>query len=152
MKMPISRIVVILTCLLVASILGCGDGEAERKTQALNAAQDWTQDSTDTVIEEVLNLVTSEIPGASLFTGIIASEIADLLSWEYSEPVKTTDAIYEVTATVSTQMSLDLPLVGSKTYEARLPIDLEIDVSDGSVTEWSADTGNSSVGEVEPSP
>ena len=146
------QILVLLTCLVLLSVSGCGDSEAERKAQALNTAQNWAENSTDTVIGEIVALVTSGIPGASLLSGIIASEIADLLSWEYSEPVKTTDAIYEVTATVSTQMSLDLPLVGSKTYEARLPIDLEIDVSDGSVTEWSADTENSSVGEVEPSP
>ena len=45
-EMPISRIVVLLTCLLALGILGCGDSEEERKTQALNVAQSWAEEST----------------------------------------------------------------------------------------------------------
>ena len=145
--MPITRIVVLLTCLLAMGILGCGDSEEERKTQALNAAESWTTESTETVISEIVTLVTSDVPGASLLSGVIAHQIAELLSWGYSEPVKTAENIYKVSATVSTQASLELPIVGSKTYEARLPFDLEVDVSAGSVTQWSADLDNASVGE-----
>ena len=147
-----SQIVVLLTCMVVLSLLGCGDSEAERKAQALDAAQSWAENRTDTVVEEVVALVTSEVPGASLFRGAIASQIADLLSWDYSEPVNTTEQIYEIEATVSTRMSLDLPLLGSKTYEARLPINLQVDVSTGSVAKWSAEFADAFVGEIEPTP
>ncbi len=146
------RVLVLLACFLLIGILGCGDSEAERKTQALNAAQSWTETTTAPVIAEIVTLVTSDVPGASLFSDVIASQIAELLSWDYSEPVKTTENIYEVTATVSTRVSLDLPILGSKAYEARLPIDLKVDVSSGSVTRWSADLPSAWVGEVEPAP
>ena len=146
--MLISRIVVPLTCVLVVSILGCGDGEAERKTQALSAAKSWAENSTETVVDEVVTLVTSGVPAASLFNDIIASQIQDALSWDFSEPVKMDEGIYEVTATVSTQASSDLPLLGSKTYEAKLPFHLQVNVNTGSVTDWSVDLDNASVGET----
>ena len=69
--MPITRIVVLLTCLLAMGILGCGDSEEERKTQALNAAESWTTESTETVISEIVTLVTSDVPGASLLSGVM---------------------------------------------------------------------------------
>ena len=148
--MTIPRILVLLTCFLMMGILGCGDGEAERKTQALNTARNWTETSTEPVIAEIVTLATDRVSGASLFSDLIADQIAQSLSWDYSEPVKTTENIYEVTATVSTQVSLDLPLLGSKTYKASLPFDLQVDVSTGSVVRWSADLTGASVGEIEP--
>ena len=144
----ISRIVLLLTCILAIGVLGCGDGEAERKKQALDAAQSWTENVTQPVIAEVVTLVTSGVPGASLFSDLIASQIADSLTWGYSDPVKITEGIYAVTATVSTQASLDLPLVGSKTYKAALPFDLQVDVNTGSITQWSVDLDNASVDEI----
>ncbi len=132
---------------MAISILGCGDGEAERKTQALNTAQSWAEESTDTVITEIVKLVTSGVPGASLFTEVIADQIVDQLSWDFSEPVEVTESLFAVSATVSTQASLDLPIVGSKTYEAKLPFDLQVDVNTGSVAVWSVDFDNGVVGE-----
>ena len=112
----------------------------------------WSGNSTKTVITEVLNLVTSVVPGASLFNEVIANQIQDALSWEYSEPVKMNEGIYEVSATASTQTSFDLPVLGTKAYEARLPFVLQVDVSNGSVSEWSVDLDNASVGEIETTP
>ena len=148
--MTIPRIFVLLTCFLMMGILGCGDSEAERKTQALNAARNWTETSTEPVIAEIVALATDRVSGAALFSDLIADQIAQLLSWDYSEPVKATGDIYEVTATVSTQVTLDLPLLGSKTYGASLPYNLRVDVSTASVVSWSADLTGASVGEVEP--
>ena len=148
--MTIPRILVLLTCFLMMGILGCGDSEAERKTQALNAARNWTETTTEPVIAELVEFATSNVSGAALFSDLIADQIAQLLSWDYSEPVKATGDIYEVTATVSTQVTLDLPLLGSKTYGASLPYHLRVDVSAGEVVSWSADLTGASVGEVEP--
>ena len=147
-----SRLLAIVVLFLVASIFGCGDSEEERKAQALNSARSWAEDTTENselVIAEIVTLVTSDIPGASLFSGVIADQIAGLLSWEYSEPVNTTGDFYELTATVSTQATLDLPLIGSKTYEAKLPFDLTVDLGTGTVTDWSADFESAKVGETE---
>ncbi len=150
--MGLSKTFALLTCLLLVSVLGCGDSEAEKEALALNSARSWTEGNTEPVIGEIVTLVTSGVPGASLLSGVIAEQIAGLLSWEYSEPVKTTDDSYRVTATVLTRASIDLPLVGSKTYEARLPFDLQVDVNTGSVTKWSPNLTSATVGEIEASP
>ncbi len=150
--MKLSLMAVILACLLATSALSCGDSEAERESQALSAAQRWTENSTETVVSEVVSLVISGIPGASLFDTLISDQVAALLSWSFSKPANVTGSIYEVTATVSAQASLDLPLLGMKTYEAKLPFHLQVDVETSSVTSWSANLDNASVGEVNPTP
>ena len=94
-----------------------------------------------------MTLVTNDVPGSSLLSGVIAEQIVGQLAWVYSDPVNTTGNIYLVSATVSTQATLELPIVGSKTYEARLPFNLEVDIDAGSVVQWSADFDRASVGE-----
>ena len=149
--MKMSLMVALVACLLVTSALSCGDSEAERERNALDVAQTWTEDSTETVVSEVVSLVISGIPGSSLFDTFISNQVADLLSWSFTKPANTTGSIYAVTATVSTQVSLDLPLLGMKAYEARLPFDLLVDIETSSVTSWSANLGSASVGEASPS-
>ena len=148
----ILRATLLLTCLVVVGIWGCGDREAGRKAEALNVARNWAEANTDAAIGEVVTLVTSGVPGASLLRGAITDQISGFLSWDYSEPVKGASDIYGVTATVSTRASLDLPLLGSKTYAARLPFELQVDVGAGSVARWSADFDNAFVGEIETTP
>ena len=148
--MKISRFVMLLACLLVIGILGCGESEADRKAKALNAAQSWSEESTDTIVSEVVELVTSTVPGASLFNEVISDQIVDTLSWNFSEPTMMAEGIYRVPATVSTQASLDLPLVGKKTYQASVPFYLQVDVNTGSVTEWSVDLDNADISELQP--
>ncbi len=66
----------------------------------MNVAQGWTETSTETVVAEIVTLATAGIPGASLFDTLIASQIADFLEWEYSDPVEVSEGIYRVTTTV----------------------------------------------------
>ena len=144
----ISRIVILLTCLLTIGILACGESEEERKTKALNAAQTWAEGNTDTIVSEIVELVTSDVPGASLFSDVIADQIVDALSWDFPEPTVMTEDIYRVPAVVSTQISFVLPSLGRKTYQASLPFDLKIDVNASSVTEWSVDLRNADISEL----
>ena len=104
------------------------------------------------MVAEIVSLATAAVPGASLVSNLIADKIADFLTWEYSEPVKASENMYDVTATVSTQATLDIPLAGEKTYGASLPFNLRVDVDRSAVTEWSADLGGGSIGEIEPTP
>ena len=145
--MRISGTIALLICLLLVGVLGCGDSQEERNAQALNTARSWTEVNTEPVIGEIVTLVTTGVPGASLLSGVIANQVAGLLSWEYSEPVNTTGDFYRLTATVSTQATLELPLIGSKTYEAKLPFDLAVDLGTSTVTNWSADFESAKVGE-----
>lgn len=152
--MNISRIAVILACSLAIALMGsgCGDSEADRKAQALTAARAWTETEPEKVITPMVSLVTSGIPGASLFSGFIADQIADWITWRYSDPLKAGDDIYTVVATASAEATIDLPLAGEKTYGVSLPFNLEVDISAGTVTQWSPDPLRGSIGEVETSP
>ena len=147
-----SRIAVILACVVAIALMGsgCGDSEADRKVQALNAARAWTATEPEEIIAPIVDLVTSGIPGASLFSGLIAEQVADQLAWRYSDPVKTSDQIYTVVATASAQATVDIPLVGEKSYGASLPFNLQVDIGIGMVTQWSPDLGGGAVGEMEP--
>ena len=144
------RIGFLLVCLImVMGTLACGgdDTEAE-KARALNAARQWVDGSTEAVVDAIVTLVVGRVPGANLLSSVIAGQIDDRVTWSYSEPVDTSDDnVYGVTATVSTEVEFDLPLLGPKTYEAKLPFDLHVDVDDGEVTRWSANLDGASVGE-----
>ncbi len=150
--MTISRIAVILVCLLVIALMGsgCGDSEADRKAQALTAARAWTATEPEKVITPMVSLVTSAIPGSSLFSGVIAEQITDQLTWDFSDPSKVSDNMYTVVATASAQATLDIPLVGKKTYGASLPFNLQVDIGTGTVAQWSPNLAEGSIGEIQP--
>ena len=108
-----------------------------------------TLDRKLTVVSEVVAFIASGIPGASLLDGVIAEQVVKLLTWEFSDPVKTGDENYSVLATVSTSVELDLPVVGEKGYKASLPFNLRVDAGTGEVTGWSPDVSQADVSEVE---
>lgn len=147
----IPRVVVALACLLTIGILGCGggDAEADAKAQALSTARTWTETEPEKLITPIVGIVTSGIPGSSLFSGLIAEQVADTLTWTLSEPVIVTGDIYKVIATASVETTLDIPLVGEKTYGVRLPFNLQVNSSTSTVTEWSPDLDSASLGELE---
>ena len=73
---------------------------------------------------------------------------SERVKWSYSEPVNTSDEnVYRVTATASVEVEFDLPLLGAKAYEAKLPFNLQVDVSSSEITRWSPDLTEASVAE-----
>ena len=145
----IMRAAAIVTLVSLTCILACGGGESEEKARALEAAQNWAEENTQTVVSEVVAFIASGIPGASLLDDVIAEQVVKLLTWDFSDPVKTGDENYSVLATVSTSVELDLPVVGEKGYKASLPFNLRVDAGAGEVTGWSADISQADVSEVE---
>ncbi len=146
------RVAFLLVCFLVMGTLACGggDGEAE-KAKALDAARQWADASADTAADGIVQLVIGEVTGASLVSSVIADQIDERVTWSYSDPVRASDGnIYRVTATASVEVEFDLPLLGAKAYEAKLPFNLQVDVSGGEVTRWSPDLTEASVAEKVP--
>ena len=148
-RASIMRAAAIVALVSLTCILACGGGESEEKARALEAAQSWAEENTQTVASEVVAFIASGIPGASLLDGVIAEQVVKLLTWEFSDPVKTGDENYSVLATVSTSVELDLPVVGEKGYKASLPFNLRVDAGTGEVTGWSPDVSQADVSEVE---
>ena len=136
----------LLVCLVIG-LLGWGDGEAERRERALETARVWAGENTSIVVSEATELITSGVPAASLFSDIIANQIVNQLSWNFSEPENASGSAYKVRATISTRVSLTLPAVGSKTYRASLPFDLEVGTDASTVSKWSVGLDDAAVAE-----
>ncbi len=131
----------------IAGIMGCGDGEADRRERAMEGARTWANENTELVIGEATELITSAVPGATLLSDLIAEQIVNQLSWEFSGVAVASESVYRVRATVSVRVNLDLPVVGEKAYGASLPFDLEVDGDTGEVTKWSVGFDDAWVGE-----
>ena len=142
------RIAGIYLALLLASLLvACGGGRSDSE-KALEVARNWVDSNTDAAAEEIVKLVLGEVPIVSALAGnVIADEINRRIAWSYSEPQNQSGSLYRVSATASVEPKFDVPLLGSKTYEIKLPFDLRIDVSSGEVTRWSPDLTGASVTE-----
>ena len=143
------RVALLLVCLLVMGTLACGGRDIEAdKAKALDAAHQWADASADTAAEGIVQLVIGEVSGASLVSSVIADQIDERVTWSYAEPVNTSDEnVYRVTATASVEVEFDVPLLGPKAYEAKLPFNLQLDVSNSEVTRWSPDLTEASVAE-----
>ena len=148
-RTSVMRAAAVVALVSLTCILACGDSESEEKARALETARGWAEENTQTVVYEVVAFIASGIPGASLLDDVIAEQVVKLLTWEFSDPVKTGEGDYAVLATVSTSVELDLPVVGEKGYRASLPFNLRVDVDAGEVTGWSPDISQADVSEVE---
>ena len=143
-----TRIALLFVCLIAGIMgVGCGDNEAERQERAIEAARAWAGENTDLVVGEATEPITNAIPGATLLSGVIADQIVNQLSWEFSEPEKASESLYRVRATVSVRVNLDLPVVGERAYRASLPFDLEVEADMGEVAKWSVGFDDVWVGE-----
>ena len=136
--------------LVVVGILACSSEDPEvAKGKALSVAHQWVEDSTELVAGAMVEFVVGEQPAAAMVRNVVAGEIHDQLDWTYSEPDRLSDGVYGITATAKSSVALDsLPLVGSISFEAMLPIDLEINVDDESVTKWTPVLSEASVRET----
>ena len=141
-----TRTGVLMVSIVLILALGCGGPRNEEK--ALQAAQEWTVSTTEAVVGAIVDLVIGNVPIASGFaTGKIAEQVNNRINWDYSDAQQSSGSIYRVTATASTEVNLEAPLLGSKTYQAVLPFDLQVDVATVSVKDWAPVLTAASVGE-----
>ena len=135
--------------LVVVGMLACSSEDPEvAKGKALSVAHQWVEDSTELVAGAMVEFVVGEQPAAAVVRNVVAEKIHDQLDWTYSEADRLSDGVYGVTATAKSSVALSIPLVGSISFEATLPIDLEINVDDESVTKWTPVLRDASVRET----
>ena len=136
-----------LALLIVVALAGCGGGESN-EGKALRIAQEWAASRPEPVVGAVVDLFLGNVPIVSgLARNKITDQVNKQLTWEYSEPQRVSGNIYQVTATVSTEAKFEVPIFGSRAYQASLPFNLQVDLESGTVKEWAPVLSAASVGE-----
>lgn len=133
----------LVIALFVPLISGCETNTKNEKTIALQVAEDWTDESMETVADVIADLVTGLVPGVGAIPGVsgvmssvIEGQISENISWTYSTPEKKGEGIYEIIA--KSTVNIDLPDIG--TYEISVDFPLTIDTESAEVTDWTVDT------------
>ena len=148
----------LLSVAIVAVILGLvvfqgnnGKSESER---ALDAAQQWSQDGVDDVSEDIVKFAIGEIPlvgnlVAELVAELVEDRINGVLIWRYSAPEKVANKVYTLTAESVVRIDFTLPILGQKTFDIVVPIDLTVDVERIEVTDALFKLSDASVNELQ---
>ena len=105
--------------------------------------EDWTLDSLDQVINMILKLVEAKV-GTKLTDIEIPKLIEDSLEIAPGLPVLVGVGTYRLEVVARATPEVELPGVGALTLIVELPIQVEVDVEDESVS-WEFDTDNLSV-------
>ena len=93
-------------------------------------------------------LVTGNVPIVSQIAGdVLTDQVRDNVAWSYSTPKRVGDEEYQVAATASVTLSVELPLLGTKVYVASLPFILDVDTKAKTVERWSLDALSATVEE-----
>lgn len=147
MDMRQISVFLLASMVLVGVMAGCGDRES-REDIAARVAREWVNASIGLVAGVTAEMVVGEKPVMTqLAGGVIANQIRDNLSWTYSDPKEEGEDRYSVTATAVTQLEIEMPFLGEKTYAVSAPFNLEIDTDARAVSRWSLDLRSASVEE-----
>ena len=144
-----------LVLAVTGTAVSCGQDRAEIATEVAN---EWVQDSTDTVSEVIVELllvapalrdILENVPSAkTLLAGIVADQVRDKIAWAYSTPTPQDDVTYRVTATAGLDIEIDPPILSALTYTATLPFHLLIDTDARTVQDTTVDFGSAAVRET----
>ncbi len=147
-----AAVLLALVLAVTGTAVSCGE---DRPGIAAEVANEWVQDSTDTVSQAIVELllvapalrdILENVPSAkTLLAGIVADQIRDKVAWTYSTPTPEDDVTYRVTATAAAEFDIDLPLLEAWPYAVTLPFHLLIDTDSRTVQDWSADFDNAAV-------
>ena len=147
-----AAVLLALVLAVTGTAVSCGEDRAAIATEVAN---EWVQDSIDTVSEVIVELllvapalrdILENVPSAkTLLAGIVADQIRDKVAWTFSTPSPHDEVIYRVTATAAVEFEIDLPLVEAWPYAVTLPFHLLIDTDARTVQDWSADFDNAAV-------
>ena len=143
--MPMPRLVSL--AMLIALITGialfvqaCGGDSPEEV--ATRVAHDWTSSNVSQVSSGLGELVTGDIPVLRELAGAaIRNQIDEHLTWTYSEPEQIDLVRYHITATASSQVSVNLLLVQDE-YRLSADFVLVIDTAAELVEDWELNFGS----------
>ena len=144
------RTLALLTLTVSIILAGCGGGESKEEI-ASRVAREWLKTNVQELVDEVVDLVIGEVPVVSqLASGILSGQILeklDNIAWQYSAPMRRSEDRYQVVATASAEIEIELPLIGTRVYKVSLPFNLDVDTEDESVVSWLPDVTAASVEE-----
>lgn len=142
-----TTIVFLALVAIVSLATACGSGKSQEEV-AIEVASAWVDGSIEEVSNAVVDLVVGESPVLNQIAGdVLADQIRDNVVWSYSASKRGVENEYQVTATASVTLSVDIPLLGTKAYVASMPFILDVDTVAKNVTRWSPDALSASVKE-----
>ena len=129
-----------LITVLLFSMQACGGKSSEEV--ATQVAQDWTSSNVSQVASLLGELVTGDIPILrNLAAAIINDQINENITGTYSNPGKVGEDRYDVVATASSQISVNLLLL-QRVYRLSGNFVLIVDTEKKQVQDWELDIGS----------
>ena len=126
---------------LMAACEGGSGGPAPTHTEAEiaeEAAREWASTSIGKVTDDLIDFAIGEVPIVSRLAGdVLEEQIRTSATWTFATPQPGFGHRYDVTATVSVQLTIDLPLLDEKAYLVSLPVRLDVDTVDKAILDWS---------------
>ena len=136
--------------LMVACEDGIGGPEPTEAEIAEEAAREWVSTSIGKVADEVIDFAIGEVPLVSrLAADALEEQIRENATWTFATPQPGFGHRYDVTATVSVQLTIVLPLLDEKTYLVSLPVRLDVDTVDKAILDWSPHIPGATIEEVD---
>jgi len=141
-KRKIAQGTYIFLFITIISVFFCCTPE-EPAEIASTLAKEWTLKNVDSVSRSIAGLVANSNPLIeTAITMVIAKEINQRITWQYSQPEKLAEERYRVVITASSKM--EIPLLGS--YKVSVNYNLEIDTRSRQVTSANIDAGSFAMG------
>ncbi len=101
------------------------------------------------VADELIEFAVGEVPAVSRLAGdVLEEQIRKSATWNFQTPQPGFGHRYGVTATVSVQLTIDLPLLDEKAYLVSLPVRLDVDTVDKAILDWSPNILGATIEEV----
>ena len=147
----------ILVLVPLALMVACEDGiggptptpTPTKAEIAEEAAREWASTSMGKVADELLEFAIGEVPAVSRLAGdVLEEQIRKSATWTFQTPQPGFGHRYDVTATVSVQLTIDLPLLDEKAYLVSLPVRLDVDTVDKAILDWSPNILGATIEEV----
>ena len=137
----------LIIVVVVALIAGCGGGESQQDI-ASEVAMTWVDESIEDVSDAVVQLMLGDIPGLSQIAGdALTEQIHENVEWSYSTGKSLGENKFQLSATGSVTVKVEIPLLGTKAYVVSVPFVLDVDTNSRTVDRWSPDLSSASVQE-----
>ena len=146
----LSTLLLAALALMVACEEGMGGPEPNRAEIADEAAREWASNSIGKVADEVIDFAIGEVPMVSrLASDALEEQIRESATWTFATPQPGIGHRYDVTATISARLTIDLPLLDEKSYLVSLPVRLDVDTVDKAILDWSPHIPGATIEEVD---
>ena len=137
---------VMKTILILIALIASACNGSNPEQIATAVADDWTKSAIDTVASELGNSVAGQIPVISGLAGsVIRDQLENNIRWSLSAPIRSSEARFNVKATASSSVSIDIPFLPDQTFDIEGAFDLDIDTDGKRVIRSKLDLGSLSV-------